>query len=579
MADELTTRLGLPIYTSGAEQHPTREDFNDRMSVLDEQVVIKRVGALADRPLAGDLPAGVVWEQTDAPYDLWWNTGAEWLQFARIGHGGAGRGLSIGASGAEGTSARAARADHTHPLPLATPEQDGAMSRQDKDMLEKATPSSDSNTLALRDSNGRISVGPPGSNAHAANKRYVDQQRDTRAPSSHTHDASDITGTLATARIPNIPASQTTSGVFSTARIPTLPVSRIEGVLPMSQIPTSTTHEGNTIMARDSSGRTQVADPSSNLDAANKRYVDGATQDIREAAWDSGGGTLVRRGSNTRRIQVGDPRVGDDATTKNYVDQQRDTRAPSSHSHDAGDITGTLHPIRLPVATADDQGAMSRVDKRILDGATNLADPSTLMRRSSSGQVAVSHPTVRGSAANKGYVDDQVGTRAPSSHTHSAADTTSGVFSVSRLPEASNSQRGTLSAAHHRSLSEASWDGGPGTLVRRSGNNSRIQSGAPLASDDVTTKQYVDDTVADHYVLEVSAPGRDLNTLTSEGNYAFGPNDSSNTPESGAPGTCEVMPRDTSNVIQRVTLWSRQFRQYARSIGRDGSDATTWTQL
>ena len=62
---------------------------------------------------------------------------------------------------------------------------------------------------------------------------------DTKASTSHTHAASDITsGTFGSARIPNLDASKITSGIFGTARIPNLNASKItSGTFNTSRIP------------------------------------------------------------------------------------------------------------------------------------------------------------------------------------------------------------------------------------------------------------------------------------------------------------------------------------------------------
>ena len=58
-------------------------------------------------------------------------------------------------------------------------------------------------------------------------KSYVDTGLATKANSSHSHAAGDITsGTLASARIPNLAASKITSGTLSSDRLPTVPVAK-----------------------------------------------------------------------------------------------------------------------------------------------------------------------------------------------------------------------------------------------------------------------------------------------------------------------------------------------------------------
>ena len=60
-------------------------------------------------------------------------------------------------------------------ISLATPENDGLMSKEDKKKLDEATSDPNPNTLVQRDLNGNISVADPKSAYHAVNKRYIDQ--------------------------------------------------------------------------------------------------------------------------------------------------------------------------------------------------------------------------------------------------------------------------------------------------------------------------------------------------------------------------------------------------------------------
>lgn len=352
MAIEHTDRMGLPTYTSGTDLHPTREDFNERMELIDQLAAIYQSGPRDERPLPST--PGVFYVCTDDRM-LYVDTGTEWVDVRRLGHGGPGQPLDIGASeGSEGESDRSARSDHTHPLPLASASQDGAMSAGDKTRLDGATEQDIAHTLLLRNSNGNVNIANPSASTHIANRGYVDQQRDTRAPSSHNHSASDVNA----------------------------------GVLDPDRLPEATQSDRGAMSADD------------------KTKLD-------EASWDGEPGTLVQRAGNSGRVKVGDPIVGDDAANKGYVDAQRDTRAPSSHSHDAGDITGTFAAARLPLVTGSSNGAMRATDKQKLDGATASADPGTLMRRGDDGRVRFSDPTHASDGSTKRYVDDEVSDAVP----------------------------------------------------------------------------------------------------------------------------------------------------------------------
>lgn len=172
MAIEHTDRMGLPTYTSGTDLHPTREDFNERMGLIDQLAAVFRIGTLEDRPLP-ETP-GLLYICTDSRL-LYVDTGTEWIDVRRLGHDGAGRALEVGSSeGTEGESDRAARADHTHPLPLATRTTHGAMSSDDKSLIDAASNLSYPNRLVRRDGSGRINTPDPATSANATNKGYVD---------------------------------------------------------------------------------------------------------------------------------------------------------------------------------------------------------------------------------------------------------------------------------------------------------------------------------------------------------------------------------------------------------------------
>jgi hypothetical protein len=63
------------------------------------------------------------------------------------------------------------------------------------------------------------------------------------------------------------------------------------------------------------------------------------------------------------------------------------------------------HTHPLPLASATVNGAMAAGDKDKLDRATDAATNGTLMRRDSSGRVAITNPTAAGHATPKSYVD------------------------------------------------------------------------------------------------------------------------------------------------------------------------------
>ncbi|GAA1812265.1 pyocin knob domain-containing protein [Nesterenkonia flava] len=328
MALEYTDRLALSTYTSGTDMHPTRTEFNDRMQLLDSLVAITRQGAHADRPTAGIR--GTIWYSTDRR-EIYLDTGTEWERVDRIGQGGTPAAPAFGGSGSEGTSRQAARADHVHPLPLATSTSHGGMSSGDKAKLDRSTQAGTPNTLVERDDDGRARISSPVDSTHITNKQYVDQQINTRAPSSHTHPAGDITGTLALARIPDLPASRVTSGEFNSNRLPLATVSN-RGAL-------STTHF-------------------SMLSSATPNNT---------------GGTLVQRNSSGH-FAIPAPTSGGHPTNRDYVTQQINTRAPSSHTHAASEITtGSFALARIPALPASQIGSGVLDRSRLPAAAATLA--------------------------------------------------------------------------------------------------------------------------------------------------------------------------------------------------------------
>lgn len=427
MAETTTPRLGLSVYSSGNDLHPDREKFNAQQRLLDAILATAQQGTLAERPAAG-IGGSLYWATDNSR--LYYDDGAAWRDVNTTGGGGSGAPISVGGTAAEGTSARAARADHTHVLPLATSTAPGALSAADKKKLDAATPSATPNTLMMTDANGRSQTATPVNDADAVNKAYVDQ---TAA------NASNLTnGTVPLGRLPVVTSAA--NGIMLAADKAKLDAA-------------SMTTENNTLVQRTAAGNIY----------GNAMFIDGAQSNYANAA-----------------------------TRKDYVDAQVATRAASSHSHD--------------VATASAAGYMSATDKAKLDGATAAATANTLVMNDAYGRFSVTTPTLAAHAANKGYVDAQVGTRAASSHKHEVADLNPGTLTMTRLRLTSTNDASETSTAHAFQIGDDSTYNiiiDNNEVIGR--NNGALSSigfpggltvPAPASVSSATRKDYVDGQIA-----------------------------------------------------------------------------------
>lgn len=171
MAITQTIRFLLKKYGLGSDPHPNREEFNLFIDTIENNAAMFGQGNTAGRPAAGKR-GRFYWDEEAKR--VYYDDGASFNDTNPNGGGGAGAALAIGGDGIEGASARAARADHKHPLPLATTAAPGALSAADKAKLDNSTAAATASTLALRDGNGRISVNTPTAAAHTTTKGYVD---------------------------------------------------------------------------------------------------------------------------------------------------------------------------------------------------------------------------------------------------------------------------------------------------------------------------------------------------------------------------------------------------------------------
>ena len=124
--------------------------------------------------------------------------------------------------------------------------------------------------------------------------------------------ATKLTGTIATARVPSLPASQITSGTFATARVPSLPASQITSgtfntaripSLPASQI-TSGTFDAARIPSLAS---TSLSDTTSLVRTSGDQTI-GGQKTLTGAIINTGGlyttGTVTHQGTGNRAVTI-----------------------------------------------------------------------------------------------------------------------------------------------------------------------------------------------------------------------------------------------------------------------------------
>ncbi len=434
MAEQLTPKLGLKKFTSGTDPHPTRTDHNAERDLFDSLVAMASKGLFSARPAAGK--SGRFYFTTDAPNRLYFDDGVAWFEVSSNGGGGAGAGLAVGGVGVEGVSTRSARADHTHPLPLATSSVSGAMSAADKAKLDNATAAATASRVVIRDASGRAQFASPSVAADAATKSYVDGLLGGTAGADHTHSTVQIT-----------------IGVFDPARLPSVTSVAQGAMLAADKVKldaAASTAGLNALVIRDAAGRAQFVNPAVAADVANKSYVD---------------------------TQIGTRAP----TTHNHTWAQITSGVPAEftptqHEHDATDIiTGVLGALRLPAASTSTQGAMSAADKVKLDGAVSAPTASRLVIRDASGRAQFATPSAAGDAAPKSYVD--------------AGD--SAAVIASRLPAATTTTQGALSPADKQLIDTATPTAVGASLVQR-WSFGGFDSAPPQNPQNVATKGYVD---------------------------------------------------------------------------------------
>lgn len=246
-----TPRLGLDQFSAGTDPHPNRVKHNEMTGLLENQVARAGQGTLAARPAAGK--ARTLYYATDEA-TFYWDTGTAWVEVPGLG-GVLPAVPNIDGPASAGVSKRGARADHVHPLPLATVSGPGAMSAGDKSIIDGRTRDEAPGTLVTRDANGRARFADPVETQEAATLGYVN-----RLVSTQKHDAADIiTGVLARERVPL--ATRTQPGA--------VPGWDWAAIADRTSSPTP-----GAVASRDGAGRAQFADPAAYGDAATKGWTD-----------------------------------------------------------------------------------------------------------------------------------------------------------------------------------------------------------------------------------------------------------------------------------------------------------------
>jgi hypothetical protein len=158
------------------------------------------------------------------------------------------------------------------------------------------------------------------------------------------------------------------------------------------------------------------------------------------------------------------------------------------------------HTHNLPLASATVHGAMSSTDKAKLDNATSSSTASRLVIRDAGGRAQFIAPSAGADVANKSYVDSMV---------WDGSDITTGTVSADRLPLASATVNGIVTAADKSKLDGATSAPTASRLVIRDAGG-RIQFADPAAGPDGATKAYVDSQIGTRSAAGHTHAGTDI---------------------------------------------------------------------
>lgn len=331
MAETKTVRVQLPQWSEGSDPRPDRAKTNAIHQAIENQMVIDvPAGLLKNRPVQG--VRGRLFCATDQGSDgrVYYDNGTTWVALNTTGGGGPGLPIVINGTGTEGSSLQSARADHTHAIPLATKNNAGAMPSQWAQLCGDATAAPTANTVAVRDSGGRLTAHPPVSAQHVATKDWTET-------------------TVGSVRAdPSSLARRDSAGCVNTAN-PTSPTHATNKDYVDNRIyPVSQYADGATVMRRWSSGRgAWVEDPANPLEVSNKRYVDSRSS---RREWKT----------NIRENPYGlDELLQVDTYLYDYKDG-----APAAGADELGPMVDELARV-MPLLTTDgDDGAPERIRDR-----------------------------------------------------------------------------------------------------------------------------------------------------------------------------------------------------------------------
>lgn len=280
-----TPRFRLPQWSQGSDPRPGRVDTNQIHQLIESQAAkVYPSGTYSNRPASGTFGSFFMATDQGESGRLYWDGGDGWVALNTTGGGGAGRPIIINGTATEGTSLQSARADHTHRIPLATASNAGAMPSQWAERMENATAAAAPNTLAVRDSSGRLIATKPAAAGHVTTKDYVD----------------------------------TDAG--------------------------STGRGGLTLARRDSAGRINVSPPVTDYHATTKRYVDERVPEFDKYAR---GDTLIQRWSTGRGGNVEDPDNPMEIANRRFVLSRASRTAWKTNIEPLDDVLDDLCEINV----------------------------------------------------------------------------------------------------------------------------------------------------------------------------------------------------------------------------------------